>query len=155
MDSIEFEPPEHTTCDCCGRLMTRLTRFVHRDENAFAVYFVEFTPGHQEREAWVIVGLGEWGDDDVDPEEARTAFAYRIRLGQTSYELSIVDADESPWSTTYLGRRLTKAQALAHPLLQEVFDLSDHMVGCDEPLIAFLNGGSSARTTDPRPIGEV
>ena len=105
MDSIEFEPPEYMACDCCGRSMTRLTRFVHRDEDAFAVYFVEFTPGHEERIAWVIVGLGEWGDDDVDPQEARAAFAYCIRLGQASYELSIIDADESPWTTTYLGRQ--------------------------------------------------
>jgi len=144
MDEIEFEPPEHTACSCCGRDMTRLTRFVRRDGNAFAVYFVEFTDGHQDCEAFVIVGLGDWGDDDLDPQKARIAFAYRIRPGEASYELSIINVDDSPWSTTYLGRRLTRTEALSHPWLQEIYDLSDHMVQCDEPLIAFLNSSPNA-----------
>lgn len=139
MEDIEFEPPQHSLCECCGKTITKLTRYVRRDGEAYAVYFVQFTEQHAPREAFVMVGLGEWGVDDVDPEQVRTAFAYKLWLGETSYNLAIIDADESPWSTTFLGRRLSRLEALAHANLQDVFDLSDHMTQCDENVIAFFN----------------
>jgi hypothetical protein len=139
MEDIEFEPPETSVCECCGKTTTRLTRFVHKNDNAYAVYFVQFTEQHAPREAFVMVGLGEWGEDEVDPEQVRVAFTYKIWLGETSYNLSIIDADASPWNTNYLGKRLSKDEALAHDRLQDVFDLSDHMTRCDEDVIAFLN----------------
>lgn len=138
MDQIEFDDPEHSTCDCCGKKTTRLTRFVRRDGNAFAVYFVMFTDGHEDSAASVMVGIGDW-DDDAVPEDARVAFTYRIWLADDSYQLSVIDPDDSPWDTEYLGRRLPRDEALHHDLLQEVFDLSDHMVRCDQPLIEHLN----------------
>jgi len=141
MDEIEFDEPETSVCECCGRTSKRLTRFVTRDGGAFAVYYVTFTEGHGDRKAFVMVGLGDW-DEDALPEEVRTAFTYEIWLADDAYQLSLIDPDESPWSSTYLGRRLSIAEARAHPLLKEVFDLSDHMVRCDEPLIAYLTNHS-------------
>jgi hypothetical protein len=146
MDQIEFEEPEHSVCKCCGKTTTRLTRFVTRDENAYAVYYAAFTADHEDRRASVMVGIGDWGDDDVVPEEGRAAFTFQIWLGDDSYQVSIIDPDDSMWDTTFLGRRIPRAEALTHPLIQEVFDLSDHMVRCDEPLIAFLTGTDDGRT---------
>jgi hypothetical protein len=139
MVEIEFEEPELSVCGCCGKTITRLTRFVTRDGDAYAVYYVEFTEGHDHRRADVMVGLGEWGDDTVVPEEARVAFTFKIWLGEESYQVSMIDPDDSPWTTRFLGRRISRADALKHPALQEVFDLSDHIARCDKPLIGFLN----------------
>lgn len=139
MDDIEFEEPEFSVCECCGKTITRLTRFVTRNGDAYAVYYVQFTQGLEHRRADVMVGLGEWGDDALVPEEARIAFTFQLWLGEVSYHVSMIEPDDSPWSTGYLGRRLPLSEALEHPALQQVFDLSDHMVRCDEPLIGFLN----------------
>jgi hypothetical protein len=137
MDAIEFEEPEYSACACCGRKITNLTRFVTRDENAYAVYYVQFTEGHEGRRAAVMVGLGDW-DENALADEARVSFAFYIWPSEDSYQVSIIDPDDSPWTTDFLGRRLVRAEALEHPLLPEVFALSDHVVLCDEPLAAFL-----------------
>ena len=34
---------------------------------------------------------------------------------------------------------LDRNEVLAHPLRQEAFDLSDHVVACDRPVIEFLD----------------
>ena len=46
---IEFDKPKQSTCDCCAGTTTRLTRFVYRDENAFAVYYACFSKNHPDR----------------------------------------------------------------------------------------------------------
>jgi hypothetical protein len=138
MNQIEFEEPEISVCECCGRASKRLTRFVTRNGDAFAVYYVKFTEGHDNRKAYVMVGFGDW-DDNALPDEARTSFTYEIWLADDAYQLSLIDPDQSPWDTGYLGHRLSAIEARAHPLLQEVFDLSDHIVRCDESLVAYLD----------------
>ena len=138
MDQIEFEEPDISVCKCCGRTSKRLTRFVTRDGEAFAVYYAMFTEGHDDRKAFVMVGLGDW-DEDALPEEARASFTYQVWFADDVYQLSLIDPDQSPWDTSYLGRRLSAADARAHPLLQEVFDLSDHILRCDEPLVTYLD----------------
>jgi hypothetical protein len=154
MDRIEFEEPTHSVCDCCGKTTTRLTRFVTRDGSAYAVYYAAYTADHEDGQASVMVGIGDWSRDDVEPEEVRCAFTFRLWLAEDSFQVSIIDPDDSVWNSTFLGRRIPRAEALLHPLIQEVFALSDHMVLCDEPLIAFLNGcgdgrGAEARTFAP------
>jgi len=141
MDQIDFEPPERTTCACCGKPTTRLTRFVTRDGDAFAVYYAKFTEGHADRAAYVMVGLGDWSEDAV-AAEARTAFTFCLRPAADEYRLSLIDPDDSPWTTAWLGRGLKPVEARAHPLIQEVYDLSDHMLRSDQPLLAFLDPGA-------------
>jgi hypothetical protein len=111
MDEIEFEEPEFSICECCGRTITRLTRFVTRDGGAYAVYYVEFTEGHEQRRAAAMVGLGDW-DEGAAPQEARVAFTFHIWFQRENYQVSLIDPDDSPWSTGFLGRRVSRADAL-------------------------------------------
>lgn len=135
MDRIEFEPPTRSICTCCGDATTHLVRFVSRDEAAFAVYFADFSEGHDF--VSVLVGLGEWSDDSTSSD--RLAFALRIWTAENSYQVGLVNAADTMYATSYLGRILDRDEALAHPLKPEVFALSDHIVACDEPVIEFLN----------------
>ncbi len=43
MIRIEFEEPTSSSCACCGKATIRLTRFVYRDEDAYAVYYAQYT----------------------------------------------------------------------------------------------------------------
>ena len=136
-DRIEFEEPEESVCDCCGGATTSLTRFVTRDGDAFAVYFAKFSNNHPEGWVSVLVGLGDWSEDTDSSQ--RTAFAFRIWTTDTNYQVGLVDADEDDWQTEFLGRKLTRTEALDHPLRLEVFKLSDHIVECDQTVISYLN----------------
>jgi hypothetical protein len=135
--TIECEPGESAECDCCGGLTTSLTRFVYRDSDAYAAYYAAFSDNHADGIVSVLIGMGEWADDA--PPEGRVAFAAQIRTTQGEYQVMIVDRDRSPWKdVTYLGRILDRQEALAHPLVTEVFHLTDHIVHDDSEVHEYL-----------------
>ena len=138
-DPIEFEEPKYSTCECCGQTSTHLVRYVTRDDAAFALYLADFSTGHSHVN--VLASFGGWREED--PWEARTAFAFTIRVIDDNYSVSLIDAADCGYDRNYkdgiMGRILDRAEALEHPLKQEVFDLSDHIVECDRPVIEFLN----------------
>jgi hypothetical protein len=121
--SIEFEEPSlGALCKCCGHRTVHLTRFVSNDGNAHAVYYIKFTEGHPETPAAAAISLGDWEEGSTPSQ--RTAFALELR----SDGVRVCNADESPWhETTILGRMLDRDEALAHPLIKEVFHITDHI----------------------------
>jgi hypothetical protein len=136
---IEGATPKKEVCDCCGGMTTRLVRFVYQDDEPFAVYFAEFVAEHPEREVQAVVGLGDWGDDSKP--EHRRAFALVLREHEAQYEVMIVNAAESPWQDVEIfGRMLDREEALAHPWIEDVFHITDHMVTDDPEIKAFFEG---------------
>jgi hypothetical protein len=140
-DKVEGEP-----CPCCGGRTTHLTRFVYSNEEAHAVYYAAFSDKHEERMVSVLVSLGEWGG--WDKEEApnnRVAFALRIRLAAAEYQMMVTDATKSSWhDATFLGRMLSRQEALKHPWLQEAFHIADHIVTEDQEVQDYLDGTDTA-----------
>ena len=130
--SIEFadrnEDPE--PCPCCGGTTTRLTRFVYSNGDAHAVYYAQYSDTHPHKWVGALISLGEWGKGSKPTD--RVAFAVRIRSTPKEYQVSIVDAAESPWSDVeFLGRILNRQQALKHKWKNEVFHITDHIVEDD------------------------
>lgn len=146
MIEIEFGEPLTATCDCCGREILTLTRFVHLNGSAFAVYYAKFTQGHQDKIVYGLIGLGEWGEGS-EPED-RIAFPFKIWTTETDYEVGLVDAKESPWKdVTYLGRIINRDDGLKHPWIKDVFHITDHMVTDDKVIVDYFrkdNGKSQA-----------
>ena len=134
-DEIEFSEATFFDCACCGHRTTKLTRFVTREGSAFAAYYAHFSDGPEHNDVQLLVGFGPWGEDA--PSEARSAIAMRLWNTADNFNVSLVDADH--WDTEILGRRLSREEALASPWKQEAFDLSDHIVECDQPIVDYLN----------------
>ncbi len=139
MLSIEFEPPRTAEpCACCGGQTTALTRFVYEDGNAHAVYLASYSDNHAERVVSVALGLGEWGDG-ASPDQ-RVAFAFNLRSDANQFQIMVIDPDHSPWShATYLGSMLSREEALAHPLIKELFHITDHIVAEDAAIKTYLS----------------
>ncbi len=140
---IEFEPPNDPfICECCGGTNWSFTRFVYRDGDARAVYYASFTDRHEDREVSLAIGIGDWGENAENAD--RAAFAMRMRLGEENFEIMVTDADESPWSdATVLGRMLDREEALAHPLIEEAFLITDYIADDDMPVRRFLETGET------------
>jgi hypothetical protein len=137
MIEIKLEVPKKEKCECCENTTTRLTRFVYQDGDAFAVYYVLFTDGHEEKVAYSLIGLGEWGEGG-EPE-MRTAFAVKIWNNDDNWAVTVTDKDESPWShVDFLGNILDREEALAHPWIKDVYHITDHIVAEDQPVIEFF-----------------
>jgi hypothetical protein len=137
--TIEFEPPRQSgPCECCGSVTTTLTRFVYKDGNAHAIYYARFSDSHADQCIKAAVSIGEWGEGS-NPTH-RTAFALELRAGPENYEVMVCDAATSPWKgAELLGPMLDRDAALAHPLIHEVFHITDHAVVEDQPLKAYLD----------------
>ena len=63
-------------CETCGLDYMFVKGFVHRDGDAYAVYFAG-CHGHPEHAAALDVILGTWHDDDADD---RVTFSALVRL---------------------------------------------------------------------------
>jgi len=144
MLSAEFEPPiQGDRCSCCGGVTTRLTRFVYRDNDAYAVYYAQFSSNHPDRLVLATVSIGEWGEGSTPND--RVAFALRLGVTDEQYEVGVLSSGESPWSnSTVLGRTLDRNEALGHPRIKDVFEITDFMVAKDQPLKEYLDGSKNA-----------
>jgi hypothetical protein len=143
MIKIEFEEPKQEECECCGDTTTRLTRFVYQDNDACAVYYLQFTQGHADRVAYALIGLGEWGENG-SPDQ-RTAFSVKIWVNNDNWAVTVTDKAESPWGhVDFLGRVLDRDEALDHPWVKEVFHITDHIVIEDQPVVEYFTGGADA-----------
>jgi hypothetical protein len=142
--SFEFEPPrEQGLCACCGGRIIALTRFVHRDGDAYAVYLATFSDNHQEKVVSLVAGLGDWGEGTTAVD--RVAIAMQLRCTDTGFAVAVVDGSSTPWSgAAFLGHSLTREEALAHPFVDDAFHLTDHIVVEDEPIRKYLEGRENA-----------
>ncbi|WP_227818339.1 hypothetical protein [Nitrogeniibacter aestuarii] len=139
MLSFEFEPPTESTCTCCGGHSTALTRFVYRDGDAYAIYYARFSANHPEHTVIATVSVGDWGEGATPGN--RVAFAFEIRSSESEYQVSLIDAEFSPWrDAKVIGRTLDRSEALVHPMVKEVFHIADHMVTDDPVIQGYLNG---------------
>jgi hypothetical protein len=138
-----MEPPkESAPCECCGGKTTLLTRFVYRDNDAHAIYFAQFSYNHPDRVVLATISLGEWGEGTTPAE--RVAFALKMRAAESTYDVALIDAAQSPWKdAVVIGRTLDRVDALAHSRLSEVFHITDHMVVEDIPLKRYLDATST------------
>lgn len=139
MIEIELIEPKKSICECCNKETTSLTRFVYKEEEAFAVYYAAFSENHFEDGVIGIVSLGDWGDDEVSPN--RVGFAFTLWQDENNHNVRIIDANESPWrNAEIIGKKLTREEALSHPWIEDVFHITDHMVIDDDEIKRFLEG---------------
>lgn len=138
MLTIEFEPPNRSEkCACCGGNTTMLTRFVHQDDAAYAVYYATFSDNHPEQHVIALISIGSWGDKSTPAD--RSAFCVRIWSDEDSFNVGLLEAADSPWpGHLFIGQTLDRAAALKHPRIKEVFRITDHIVKEDQPVIAYL-----------------
>jgi len=138
MLTFEFEKPKYLDCNHCGGKSINLTRFVYEDGNAYAVYYASFSDNHPDKTVSVVVSLGDWGEGTT-PEQ-RVAFPISMRSNKGKYEVMLTEPDESQWKDSkILGRFLSRKEALAHPLKNQAFHITDHMVIEDEELKKYLD----------------
>ena len=138
MIEIEFEEPKLSQCECCTNTTTRLTRYVYRNGDAFAAYYVLFTNGHKDKVAHSLIGLGEWGEDGSPA--LRKAFAVNIWDDGGNWGVSVTDKEDSPWShVEFMGAILSRTEALQHQWIKDVFHITDHIVSEDKMVIEYFS----------------
>ncbi len=134
--TFEFEEPRQEECSCCGAPRLVLVRFVYRGGDAYAVYKAWLSLGGHERVADMLVVFGEWGDDGSIDD--RVEFRLNLWCSEDHWNVSVADHAPATAQSGQLGKQLDREEALTHPWIQDVFDLSDEIVLHDQPLIDYL-----------------
>ena len=143
MIEIELTEPKKSTCECCSGMTTNLTRFVYKNGDAFAIYYLTFSDSHPESAVIGVVSIGGWRNDGVPPN--RVAFPFRLWQGEENYNVGLTDADESPWNgVKLLGKMLDREEAVSHSWIDDVFHITDHITEDHIEVINFFKLDSSA-----------
>jgi hypothetical protein len=129
--SLEREPVvKSLQCDRCGRAYSQVTLFVYRDGDAFAICYATLHGHDGTEETWFDVILGPL-DQDEHPD--RVTFGCRVGLvpGQEEPGATLT-AGGVPFSNRPLfGRKLSREDALAHPLLADFWEVVDLVLATD------------------------
>ena len=124
-------------CDSCGREFILVKGFVYRSDVPRAVYFVACHLHDGEREAWIDLILGTFGEDDASDH-----VTFGARVGPVSGQLepaaTLVDAAIPYGASSIFGQKLTRDEALAHPLLPTCWEVVDFILFNDETVHAHV-----------------
>jgi hypothetical protein len=132
---IELSAPKSTTCAHCGAREVLLTRFVAKDGAAHAIYCAAFTEGHEPQEVSILLAIGDL-DESTDPV---TRLAFRVDVRRQGSRVG--DATDGRWTVPdAFGVPLTRAEALEHPRIEEVFETVDVALEKDDAIAEYLRG---------------
>lgn len=138
---LEIEPGAKVvegTCDHCGQPMTRVTGFVHRDGDACAVYYASCYH-HDGHEVWIDAVFSPTWEEGTDDH-----FTFGCRVGRVDGQeepaASLVPAAAAWGNSRVFGHKLSRDEALAHPMLGEFWALVDHLLIHDSVVSAHIYG---------------
>jgi hypothetical protein len=120
------------TCPDCGEVFQRVTAYVYRDGDAHAVYNAtcHHHDGDEARiDATFSPTWGYEGDEDV-------TFGCRVgrSAGQDRPVRSLVTGEGAFDDAPTFGRKLTRDEALMHPLIEDFWALVDHIL-VNDPVV--------------------
>jgi hypothetical protein len=133
---LEIDPDHQRTfgpCECCGNMTQRVWGNIYEGEAAVAVYYVEWTPGHDEPPATFDFIVGPWGD--ASSREQRKAVCLHFKKLESGPSFMVVDATNRPVGKSDLvAEALRRDQVIGHPIAQKIFALCD-AIWLDDPRI--------------------
>lgn len=126
------------SCPSCGQAFDHVTGFINDEGGAYAVYFAA-CHGEPENEAQIDVVLGTWGADP--PVADHLTFSCRLRPdGAMAVDATVATTADAP----SLGRRLTREEALGHPMAGTFWAVVDFLAGSDPTVHAAVYGRSAS-----------
>ncbi len=128
---IEADPTvTHHACDHCEQAFQRVTGYVYRGGDAHAVYFASCYH-HGCHEVFIDVVFSPTWEDGADDH---VTFGCRVGPieGQDHPGASLMTGAEAFADGPLFGRKLSREQALSHPLLPDFWSLVDHVLVNDE-----------------------
>ncbi|WP_433062612.1 hypothetical protein [Dactylosporangium sp. CS-033363] len=121
-------------CDCCGNPSQRTWTMVERDGRPYAVYFAACYDHGHERESWIDVVFGTWGEGDEYDDHLTFGCRFGPVVNSPLPAATAVDAAFVAPDGPLYGEKLSRTAALAHPRIADFWQVVDFVVECD-PLV--------------------
>ena len=111
-------------CSCCGEMTSRVWGYAYRGGEPLAAYFVEWTPGHEGREAIFDLIIGPWGEQVETPD--RKAISLSFRYLETGPAFMVQNASVRPIASNPLvSEALDRSDVLGTILADDAFAVCD------------------------------
>jgi hypothetical protein len=133
--TLEFSDSDTAaTCSCCGRRSPSVVGWVYRDDDAYGAYYAGWTEGHTNGNVSLIIGVGEWSDDER-PEDRRS-FGLNCWEADEEIRFGVVNPQDSRYGDVrVLGPMMSREAALADEALSEIFHVAEH-IAQDDPRVS-------------------
>ena len=129
-------------CSCCGEMTSRVWGFAYRAGEPLAAYFVEWTPGHEDREASFDLIIGRW-EKQAEATD-RKAVSLGFRHLQTGPAFMIQNASVRPVASNPLvSEALDRDNVLGTNLADDAFVVCD-LVYLGDPRLEELRADSAS-----------
>jgi hypothetical protein len=120
-------------CQTCGREYEQVTAFVYRDGDAYSIYHAQCHSHGDNTEVWLDIVVGSWAEPDF-PDHA----SFSCRVGEAG--AGVVDAlAVVEGRAPHFGQKLSRAEALAHERLPDVWELVDWIVVTDPTVSRYMH----------------
>jgi hypothetical protein len=121
-------------CDCCHAQAQRTWAEMYDDatDQAVAVYYAScYAHDDGVREAWIDAIVGTWGEDTVNDH---VTFGCRVGPVADSPDpaASLVNGGEVAPDSPIFGQKLSREEGLAHPRIDEFWQIVDTILEHDE-----------------------
>lgn len=124
--SFDGEPTvQDRECPDCGEPHESVVGFVLEGEAPYAVYYADWYPHRVE--AYIDVVLGPFEEPDY-PDQVTFGCRTGHVAGQAAPASSLVTAAEGRGNHPWFGDKLTRDQALDHPLLPAFWEVVDWLI---------------------------
>jgi hypothetical protein len=129
------------TCPDCGEECLTVWGFVAKDSVAHAIYYAGLMTGHDQPSVRLAISIGGWGiehsgENNVD---GRSWVFVEARPTADRYEIMVREPEESIYfNKPILGKPMSRAEALASPLLGEFFGAGDFICFNDPAVKSYL-----------------
>ena len=131
--SLDDRTVRSKSCSSCGERFQHVTGFVSLDGEPHAVYFAA-CHGEPESEVQIDVVLGTWGVEP--PVDDHQTFSYRLGAdGAVAADATLAVTSDAP-----VGRRLSRAEALAHPWMRSSRDVIEFLADSDPTIRDTVSG---------------
>jgi hypothetical protein len=131
------------TCECCGTEKNRVWGFVNKDGHAHAVYYALLNVTEENPRMGLTLSVGPWWDGT---DASQRAWLHLNVWSETDgIHMNIRDPKESnfyPWERG--GACLTREEAKSSSAIQEIWAVTDFIVGSDRAVSSYLDRSNVA-----------
>lgn len=117
-------------CPDCGQKTRRVWGYVYRSNIATAIYSVEWTPSHVQRDATFDLIIGKWGENAGASDRQAVSVAFRVL--DTGPAFMVKDASVRRIGTSPLVSRASdRSEVVGQPIAADVFQICDSIYLAD------------------------
>jgi hypothetical protein len=131
--SLEYDianQAEFGPCPDCGEMTKRVWGYVYRSDIATAIYYVEWTPSHPQRDAIFDLIMGKWGEGTEASDRQSVSVAFNVL--ETGPGFMVQDSSmRKIASSPLVSRALDRNDVIGQPIAAIVFQICDSVYLAD------------------------